>query len=372
MPACKLSEFRTGSSVVPHMQLESLSPWPLDSRLASLMISSPHDALFKAVFAQPEHARGMLRAIVPSGLAEALDWQVLTLRPGSFVDAALAHQHTDLLYSTKWRDGGEALVYFLFEHQSTPPTDGLMAYRLLRYQDRIWERWRVDHAKARTLPMILPIVMYHGVTPWLEPRSFDALLDVPASVRPAVEPYLVRFTYLLNDLSEISDDELRDGARRTALAKLTALCFKQARTGSDFVHLLGRWMNVVREVVRAPHGLEALAQVMRYILEVSEQVRPETLQALLEREIGPEAKDTIVTAGQQLIQQGVEQGRLQGVEQGRLQGFQGLLLRLLRQRFGAQVDPQIEQRIAAASVEQIEIWSLRVLSAATLAELFAD
>jgi hypothetical protein len=227
------------------------------------MIPNPHDALFKAVLGQPEHARGMLRAVVPSVLAEALDWQTLTLRQGSFVDAALRHQHTDLLYAATWRDGGEALVYLLFEHQSTPPTEGLMAYRLLRYQDRIWEHWRADHPKAKTLPMIIPIVMYHGTTPWSEPRSFDALLDVPAGVRLAVEPYLVRFTYLLLDLSEMSDDELCEGAMRTALARLVAMCFKHARTRADFVNILGRWMNVVREVARSLNGMAALAPVMR-------------------------------------------------------------------------------------------------------------
>src|SRR5215203_125753 len=152
------------------------------------MISNPHDALFKAVFGQPEHARGTLRAVVPSQLAEALDWSTLTLRPGSFVDSALSHQHTDLLYSATWRDGSEALVYLLFEHQSTPPTDGLMAHRLLRYQVRIWERWRTDHPKAKTLPMIVPIVMYHGVIPWAEAPSFDALVDVPAGLRPVLNP----------------------------------------------------------------------------------------------------------------------------------------------------------------------------------------
>jgi len=184
------------------------------------------------VFAQPEHARGTLRAVVPPVLTDALNWQTLSRRPGSFVDAALTHQHTDLLYSATWCDGGEALVYFLFEHQSTPPTQGLMAFRLLRYQDRIWERRRVDHPKTKTLPMIIPIVMYHGVTPWLEPREFDALLDVPPGLRPAVEPYLVRFTYVLHDLSKISDDELREGAM-TALTKLVAMCFKHARTAPD-------------------------------------------------------------------------------------------------------------------------------------------
>jgi hypothetical protein len=47
-------------------------------------------------------------------------------------------------------------------------------------------------------------------------------------------------------------------------------------------------------------------------------------------------------------------------------------MRQLRQRFGAEVDPHVEQRIATASVEQIETWSGRVLTAATLAELLAD
>ena len=162
--------------------------------------------------------------------------------------------------------------------------------------------------------MILPIVMYHGASPWLEPRSFDALLDVPAGLRPAVEPYLVRFSYLLLDLSQISDEELRDGAMRTALAKLVAMCFKHARTRADFLQILGRWIDVVREVIRAPHGLEALAQVMRYILEVNEHVEPEALQALLERDLGPEAKDAIMTAGQQIFEQGREKGRQQGVQ----------------------------------------------------------
>lgn len=328
------------------------------------MISNPHDLIFKAVFGQPEHARGALRAIVPAVLAEALDWSTLTLQPGSFVDTALSQQHTDLLYAATWRDGGEALVYLLFEHQSTLPTEGLMAERLLSYEVRIWDRWRVDHPRAKTLPMILPIVMYHGASPWSEPQSFDTLLDVPAGLRPTVEPYLVRFTYVLHDLSKISDDELRGGAMRTALAKLVAMSFKYARTRADFLQILGRWMDVVREVVRAPHGLEALAQVLRYILEVNEHVGPEALQALLERDLGPEAKDAIMTAGQQIF----EQGRLKG----RQQGVQELLLRFLRQRFGDAVDTHVEQRIAAASIEQIEVWSARVLSAASLAEALAD
>jgi hypothetical protein len=151
---------------------------------------------------------------------------------------------------------------------------------------------------------------------------------------------------------------------RTALARLVAMCFKYARTRADFVEILGRWMDVAGEVARAPHGLQALAQVMRYILEVNEHVGSEELQGLLERDLGPDAKDAIMTAGQRLIEQGRQQGRQQGV--------QDMLVRQLRQRFGSEVDAQVAQRVATASFEQVEAWSMRVLSAATLADLFAD
>jgi hypothetical protein len=83
------------------------------------------------------------------------------------------------------------------------------------------------------------------------------------------------------------------------------------------------------------------------------------------RAIAP-PKEAIVTYGQQLR----EQGRQQGVEQGR-QRSQELLRRMLRQRFGDNLDARSEQRIEAATIEELEDWSVRVLSAGSLAELFA-
>jgi hypothetical protein len=78
-------------------------------------------------------------------------------------------------------------------------------------------------------------------------------------------------------------------------------------------------------------------------------------------------QDIVETWRREAVQEGVKQGLEQGVERERK-----LLLRLLRRRFGAEVDGDTERRVAAASTEQIEIWAERVLSAATLAELLAD
>ena len=79
-----------------------------------------------------------------------------------------------------------------------------------------------------------------------------------------------------------------------------------------------------------------------------------------------------MTAGQQLIEQGRQEGHQEGRREGRREGECAVLLRLLRRRFGTAVNADIEQRIATASIEQIDLWTERVLSAATLTDLLAD
>jgi len=37
-------------------------------------LTHPHDALFKRVFAVPEHAASELRAVLPTDVAQRVDW----------------------------------------------------------------------------------------------------------------------------------------------------------------------------------------------------------------------------------------------------------------------------------------------------------
>jgi hypothetical protein len=77
-------------------------------------------------------------------------------------------------------------------------------------------------------------------------------------------------------------------------------------------------------------------------------------------------------------EEGLEKGRKEGLHEGRTQERQvslarerRLLLRLLNERFGDDVDIAIEERVEAASAEQVETWLDHMLSAATLAEVLA-
>jgi predicted transposase/invertase (TIGR01784 family) len=340
-------------------------------------VPNPHDALFRAILGKAEHAIGELRAVLPAVVCEALDWPTLTDRNGSFVDDELKGQQADALFSVAWRGGGDALVYVLFEHQSQ--TDDRMAFRLLRYMVRIWEGWLKEHELAKTLPVILPIVLYHDDKRWSAPVSFGEMLDVPEALRAVLAPHLVQFSFLLDDLSAVSDEQLRERAM-TALGRLAEVCFKHARTRPGLIDfLLDSWADAFIEVLRAPHGLDAIQQVTSYILRAGAHGRPGDFQRwhrFVGRVAGPDAEDAIMTLGEQLIKEGEERGIQKGRQEGRQEGVQqgerAFLLRQLRKRFGAQVDAAAEHRLEAASSEQLALWGERILSAGTLAELLAE
>lgn len=92
----------------------------------------PHDRLFRRVFSDVKHAEGELRALLPASVSARIDWPTLRSIPTSFVRDVLTELRSDVLFSVQM-EGRELLVYLLLEHQSTQ--DGLMAFRLLAYDD---------------------------------------------------------------------------------------------------------------------------------------------------------------------------------------------------------------------------------------------
>lgn len=326
------------------------------------MTLTPHDALFKATFSQPEHAAAALRQVLPPDLATRIDFTSLALHSGSFVDEELAASHSDLLFSARL-DNASLFIYLLFEHQSTPHP--LMAFRLLKYMVRIWQRHLDRHPKAKLLPAILPVVLHHSEQGWTGAVTFQALLDLPPGTLTLMAEHLPHFRFVLDDISAETDEALRARAM-TALGRLVLWCFRHARHPEELVTRLSGWFDVVREVRRAPGGGAALARVWRYILNIADPARPEQLLQRLVVAAGPEAKEEIVTIADYLR----EQGRMAGEREGRLEGQRSTLLKLLRLRFGELPEPSVA-RVRAADAGQIEAWTERVLTAPTLDDVLA-
>jgi predicted transposase YdaD len=318
--------------------------------------SQPHDALFKAAFADPEHAAPHLRLLLPPRVAARVDFARLAVVPGSFVEPKLRLRHADVLYSAPI-GRRRALIYVLHEHQSS--IDALMPLRLLAYMARIWEAHLARFPKAKRLPAIIPIVVYHGATRWRAATSFLELLDVDEDDRAELAPFIPTFRFLLDDLTQATDATLR--ARRiTAFGRLVLWLLKRARDQrpEHLLHGLVAWGEVLREILRAPNGAAALELALRYIIEVRSDVAPKELPALVGQGAGPEAEEIAMNGLQKLI------------EEGRVEGGRRTLLRQLAAKFG-DVPEEITARVQAASETEVEAWTLRILTASTLDEVFA-
>ncbi len=74
-----------------------------------------------------------------------------------------------------------------------------------------------------------------------------------------------------------------------------------------------------------------------------------------------------MTLGERLIEQGMQKG----LQVGEQQRGRTTLLRLLRLRFGELPEATVA-RVNAAGVPQLDLWTDRVITAASLADVLAD
>ncbi len=81
------------------------------------------------------------------------------------------------------------------------------------------------------------------------------------------------------------------------------------------------------------------------------------------------------------MQQGIQQGLEQGIKKGIKKGIQQcerraerrLLHNMLQHRFGSQLPPWVDKRLQQASIiAQLESWSLAILNAQTLQDVFDE
>jgi predicted transposase YdaD len=331
--------------------------------LVAVQPPTPHDALVKAIFSDPEHAAGELRHLLDPAFAARVVWSSLRLVSGSYVDDTLRGRHTDLLFSANVlrddeRETVEVLLYLLFEHQSTD--DPLMPFRLLLYIVRVWEKLVRETPSLRRLPAILPIVLHHSERGWVSPTTLHGIVDLDAAAMAVVGKHIPQLEMMLDDLGAQSDDSLRSRAI-SALGRLALFCLRHAREPQVLLEQLRRWVDLIREVQTAPGGSEALVLIWRYIMITSGQATPEAMVARLLDVVGSEHTEEIMTAGEQLIERGMKAG----LEKGRKEGQEQSLLKLLRARFGA-LSEAAAARIHAADSTRLDAWFDRALTAATV------
>ncbi len=322
---------------------------------------APHDTLFRLAFEQVQNAAGLLRALLPPALVAAVDWSSLELTDGSYVDPELRTLENDLVFSARLQER-EAFFYLLVEHQST--ADPWMVWRLWRYVTRTLERWTREHPDARRMPLVIPLVVYHGARPWNAPRSIAELFDVDAeTLGDAADAVVPRFTYILDDLTQLAPEKLRERAL-PAFGALALWALQNAATG-QFARTVGLVRDLFDDVHASQNGAEALGAIFRYLSIVTGDDDRNIVDEVL-AELSEPVRENAMSLYDKLIAQGEAKGRAEG----EANALADVLSKLLTLKFGA-LPEDIMARIGSASVDQLDRWVERVLTAESLDDVLA-
>lgn len=266
------------------------------------------------------------------------------------MDEELKEHFSDALYSVGLINGQSAYIYILLEHKSSP--DAWVALQILRYLVRFWDEQQREGVKK--LPLVLPVVFYHGAARWKIADNFLALFDFKTNLAE-LRPYLPEFHYHLCDLSRYADDELTGSGRLASAFLLLKHVFRRS-----LKRLLPEALR--RHITGHPvsqSDAEYVRTALIYLLQTRKVSGPEFAsvfrQVLQERKL-PMTENFIDRWINKGVAQGIAQGIAQGVAQNQKAAHEKELSRMLRQlrRRTGTVTAKAERQIRALSDEQLE------------------
>ena len=206
------------------------------------------------------------------------------------------------------------------------------------------------------MPLVIPIVIYNGKSPWWPSKDSDNLFAVPQGFEWLIP---IRVSYQVLDIGRVPEGELRDLGENlvAALVRLETSPTRQALYGE--VESLRGWLP---ERFYESFELWLRATLGGQELELPEEARIWTgsdtmlAESLREWKIG-------------YLEEGRKEGVKAGLKEGRKEGKAELVLRQVRQRFG-RVDDTTRRRIEVADEEALLRCADRILTVRKLSDLF--
>lgn len=316
--------------------------------------SSPraHDRFFKQIFSRPENVRDFIETYLPVEMVSHLDLDSLEVESKSYVDPNLSEYFSDVVVKTRVRQGNPAELYFLFEHKSGPERYAWV--QVLQYMASSWySRIRGAGLGPGPLPLIIPVVIYHGVRSWKFSLAFEDLFDPPS---PVFSPYLPKFEHILHDISHLEESEIKG----TIILQVVQLLLKYIQVPElrDRLPEIVRLLGSLREKDRVTEYLQV---ILEYVFQATDHVEVRDVQKALQNI--QQGESVMPTIAEKLRQEGMQQGMEQGMEQGELQGKRLILLK------------QMQRKFALSSAEEALIRSIQdqaLLDQALDAVLFAQ
>ncbi|BDU51340.1 Rpn family recombination-promoting nuclease/putative transposase [Haliovirga abyssi] len=269
---------------------------------------NPHDKYVKEILTKKDNAKSFLENYLGKDIYELINLEELEIEKDSYVTEELQEYFTDLLYKVKI-SGEESYIYFLFEHKSYP--DKLIMLQLLEYMLKIWKSKMKQKEK---LPIILPLVIYHGKKVWNIEEKFSDMLKLKDD---KLKKYIPDFQYMLYDLSKYKDSEIVGVSELKAMMKLLKYIYS-----SDLLIELPTILKLLSN-----SNIDAIKSITIYLLNTTE-IDDKKLIELIKENVSEEGGKIAMTTAERLVEKRIEKskniwlykGREEGKKEGRTEG----------------------------------------------------
>ncbi len=216
-------------------------------------ISNPHDKFFKESFGRKDIAVSFLKEYLPASIHNKLKYESLEILKDSYIDKELAEHFSDILYKIKIGTK-TTFLYLLFEHKSY--ADNWVGFQLLRNMVKIWEGCLKQRKKRTKLPVIVPIVIYHGIEKWNVNCSLSALFDV----HPETNVYVPDIKLEVYDISHIPDEKIKGEILLQACFLLQKYIFNP-----ELIEKVPEILSLLNKLSTKTKATEYLEVVLRYL-----------------------------------------------------------------------------------------------------------
>ncbi|KAF5058347.1 Rpn family recombination-promoting nuclease/putative transposase [Acetobacterium wieringae] len=301
-------------------------------------VQNPHDMFFRATFANLEVSQNFLKDSLPDSILKTIDLNNLELQNGTYVSKKLEETRSDLLFRTTINQK-EAYLYLLFEHKSY--LDKNVGLQLLNYLVSIWNQ-KIKNEKAKHIPVIIPMVIYHGQQNWELGNALDTMIldydELPDDIKQGIP----NFRYHVYDLNRFPDEAIVLGSRY--YVTLSILKHVNRDDEQELLEALKRVAAALNAMNEKETATEYFETCLRYVYEIVPEfskVNSNIVQKYIEG-IFPEGSEVAMTLAEVLREEGFEKGILKGKEEGIEEGIEKgetkalikMAIKLLTQKFG--------------------------------------
>ncbi len=224
-------------------------------------------------------------------------------------------------------------LYLLLEHKSwfTNKTP----LQLFEYIHKVWLYHAKTTKKAFPLPIVIPMILYHGEDTWTMGTRFISMFGKPDEIPAQLKPYLPDFKYWLMNLSEFEDDQIKGTHFWNAILML----YKYSAT-PEYAEKIPEILKLLQKELKNDKDAEIIESLLHYLFSTQNKELSEIIE-VIKPNLPKEKEEILMTTADKLRkegrQEGIQEGKLEGIQEGiqegKLEGRQDALISTVNTRF---------------------------------------